>query len=420
MSFFNRNIKNVSFYLLILLTISFPLFPKLVNMSVFLLSFLSLIQWAQKNNPRNNTELNKNNISLYLPFLFFYATLIFGLLYTQTTRAILPALEVKLSFLLIPFIFLRLKCSQKQVHSLLSYFVYALASSVLFYTGYATFQYVTEANQVALRTEPLGILYFNSSYYSWILHPSYLSMYYCFGVILLLDKIYQKQHVFLNCISLLVLVCGIYFCNSLLGNFALLVVMALFIYKVCSEYVKKIIQWTFLAFILSVMVLTVFNFNTLKNFYHQYYQSIPKHTKESIPARVLVWHESIKLIRDSPFLGYGTGDVHTTLQQLYEKDALKGVYEGHLNPHNQFLQTWLATGILGLFSLLYLFYYLYRFSYKAKDWVFSMFIILFLLNNMVESMLERQAGVIFFVFFSCLHIYTHSIDDKELYKHKIG
>jgi O-antigen ligase len=119
-------------------------------------------------------------------------------------------------------------------------------------------------------------------------------------------------------------------------------------------------------------------------------------------ARLIIWDISYDLILAKPLMGYGTGDVKYELVKKYEELNYEHLYEGKLNAHNQYVQTLLAIGIIGsLFFWLYLYFPMIKLK-LFRNFVYFGFIVLITFNFLTESMLETQAGVIFYAFFNAL------------------
>jgi hypothetical protein len=72
------------------------------------------------------------------------------------------------------------------------------------------------------------------------------------------------------------------------------------------------------------------------------------------------------------------------------------------NFHNQYLQTFATVGFFGLIILIYLLSHLVVISIIKQDYIVLAFLFLIVMSFFTESMLERQAGVVFFTFFYLL------------------
>ncbi|MBC7410863.1 MAG: O-antigen ligase family protein [Bacteroidia bacterium] len=127
----------------------------------------------------------------------------------------------------------------------------------------------------------------------------------------------------------------------------------------------------------------------------------------SSQMRKLIWQDAITLIKQKP-LGYTTGDVDSALVIQYIKTENALATQKHLNAHNQFLQTTLALGIVGLLTLLSLLYYP-LFKLNKEAWFFYLFFSLIItFNFLTESMLQTQSGIVFFVLSYCILVSSNT------------
>ncbi len=131
-------------------------------------------------------------------------------------------------------------------------------------------------------------------------------------------------------------------------------------------------------------------------------ETIDKTDAESTAVRILIWKESVKLIEDNLIFGTTAGDANDKLVEAYEREGLAGALRKKLNAHNQFLQTFIGTGIFGFILLLLMTFGSLIYGFIKKNYLLSLFSILMIFNFLVESMLQAQAGFIFFAFFFCI------------------
>lgn len=115
---------------------------------------------------------------------------------------------------------------------------------------------------------------------------------------------------------------------------------------------------------------------------------------ESNTVRLVVWTISANMIIDNP-LGVGLGDENDLLMREYYKHKYTGYAERRLNPHQQFLQTGISIGWMGIIVLLVLFVWLIIASFKTENLALFIGAICISVSCLFESMLERQVGVIF-------------------------
>ena len=117
---------------------------------------------------------------------------------------------------------------------------------------------------------------------------------------------------------------------------------------------------------------------------------------ESNQARILMWNASLVSINKSPFLGYGTGDDITILEMQNAIDDNQNIATLRLNSHNQFFTTTLQVGVFGLFILIGIFFKSCWDFFRGKQLISLLISFCFFCNFLVESFLERQAGIVLF------------------------
>ena len=120
------------------------------------------------------------------------------------------------------------------------------------------------------------------------------------------------------------------------------------------------------------------------------------------------WEATIDEIKKHP-LGVGTGDINIVLEDHFRESGLKELAEKELNPHNQYLQSAMAIGIPAMLWLVFSLVYPFGKIVKTRDWLYAFFLISIALNLMVESVLEKQTGIIFYAFFNCLFFFSSGL-----------
>lgn len=110
--------------------------------------------------------------------------------------------------------------------------------------------------------------------------------------------------------------------------------------------------------------------------------------------------------------GYGIGDVQHHIDYYYMVYGLApGWFEGY-NLHNQYLQYLVSYGLLGtVFFLVYLVYSV-NFALRTKNRVYLLFLVLVICIFLFESLLSRNKGIVFFLFFNTLFI-IQSLDENR-------
>ncbi|MBM1105261.1 O-antigen ligase family protein [Aurantibacter crassamenti] len=129
-----------------------------------------------------------------------------------------------------------------------------------------------------------------------------------------------------------------------------------------------------------------------------------------ISSRLLSWQCSIENIKGAGFFGYGIDKSTMILTDCYKsKLSVNSIqYTNEYNSHNQFLQTIMNFGILGLLLLLSIYGGLLYVGIKNKDSLLIFYFIILLIFGMTESFLIRQWGLVFFAFFTPFLFLKHA------------
>ncbi len=112
---------------------------------------------------------------------------------------------------------------------------------------------------------------------------------------------------------------------------------------------------------------------------------------------------------ETMLFGVGPGNAQRMLDEqmearnMYVGDPKRGDtgYKGY-NFHNQYMQTWVETGLLGLFTLLLVLSYLLYQGIKREQWLLFLVNAIFVIGFTTESYLSRQIGVVAFIGFNAL------------------
>jgi O-antigen ligase len=131
-----------------------------------------------------------------------------------------------------------------------------------------------------------------------------------------------------------------------------------------------------------------------------------KNSEESTASRIAVWQAALEIISENFMTGTGTGDVKDALIKKYSEKGMSFAREMKLNAHNQFIQTFAAVGVIGFIILLSSFFFTTLYAWKRKKYFYLIFLLLAFVNFTTESMLETQAGVVFYAFFNSVLLFT--------------
>lgn len=382
------------------------IFPKFAPVFIVALLLFGLYQRFQYGKPAE-----KGFPLIYSFSVVYFLLNVLGLLYTTDLHNGFAKTETKLAFVIFPIAFYFLQDRYRsQASRLIHLFLILCLVSVVFLFAQATFHYFREFYLVS--TKVLYDRYTNTNFFftnllSPYVHPGYISVYYCFAIWLLLAGHGKNLGRYWRWTIMAALLVSIYFLASKAG----LIICALVLMAWMIRYLKKKFRSAavfYFAVALCVIALLAMasvseivrtKFETM---YHSVVSSgVNVNSNESNDVRKAVWKASYEVGMRSPLVGYGTGDVQNELDAFYSKNHYVVCLDHHYNSHNQFLQSFVAIGLMGLLALILLFIWP-MIKWRKNGSLTAVFSGMFLVSALVESIFETQTGVVFFTYFYCL------------------
>lgn len=113
-------------------------------------------------------------------------------------------------------------------------------------------------------------------------------------------------------------------------------------------------------------------------------------------ARTYVWLSGIEVYKRNPVLGVGSGDMHQELNAYFEETGYTFGLERNYNTHNDFIQTLMTLGPVGLLLSLLMFVIPLWKGWKNKDMMLVLWLLYFGIVMLSESYFDRFAGVFLF------------------------
>jgi len=372
-----------------------------INYAIFILIWT--VCFFAFDNVKQGIQLVLKNKWTYV-FLGFFLIHAVGYFFSINKSAALNAIEIKLSFLAFPILLFASKFDELQIRKIIISFVSGtmLASIICIFRAFYLYLF-KDVNA------------FFYSEFSFFMHPSYFAMYLIFAQLIVIS-FYQKWLAHLSNLYIkigfitLVFMTSVFLCSSKMGLISaiLLLPITLFI-RFFNKGFKKIFLVLSLLFIIGVFSVYKYFPTPIQRLEYAFAnfndKTIDKSSSESTVIRKYIWIESVKLIKSNFWFGTTAGDANDRLIEAYEKEGLTGAFTKKLNAHNQFLQTFIGTGIIGFILLLLMTLGALIYGFVKRNYLLVLFSVLMIFNFLVESMLQAQAGFIFFVFFFCILVH---------------
>lgn len=349
---------------------------------------------------RSKQNFVSDNKALLL-FPLYFLIMAITLFYTENLSSGLELLQRSITLLLFPIIFLFVKEDASTVKRLFEFLLIGLLVSfginvvlhirdaILSIETVIVFDDILEGITTTLDAIRQGWKYCITTEFSRLVNANYVSIY-----ILLVLSYYLKKKLetLTNMMIILVLFLYLFLLGSWASYLTIIIVSLLLIFNIADKVKRHTMLIVFLlgsiVFLNNPRVTSYFSENQKNTETHT-----PDHTAIE-KSRLLTWHASILLIKEAPLFGYGAGDANDVLIDRYKEMDYITNYVNKYNAHNQFLQTWLQTGLLGLIVLVIIFILLGLRMRRSPN-EFSVFLIL-LISLLFESMLVRFNGIVFF------------------------
>lgn len=398
------NLKYIHIYQILLGICSFLLCfsPKLAPIGLILVFVGAVVGLIIK-----EAKWNMPN-KIMLGFIVLYLAYLIGFIFTDNVPVGLKYLEYKLALILIPIVFL---IRPKKTINLFSLTV-GLILAIIATTFISLVQGIQCYSELDYFLECFTSSYLTSE------HPTYFAVFLTLSIAL---SWYGWKHNFpffklplvllYNFVALIMLLLGL----SLSGiSFGLLLIGIIVLIQIRRKFGK----WAALGVFISAPILVVIILNSvpslksdirssLESF--QSYISNPNKfleydgSHDGDDVRLIMWTVTAQEIARHPF-GVGTGNVDEHLShkllKYNQKDMAKKDDRGQIlyNPHNQFLQTGLEVGIIGILILMFILYSCVYKAIKERKWLLMILTSCLAYNCLFESMFQRQSGILFFTF----------------------
>lgn len=335
-------------------------------------------------------------LRILLPMILFYLLHVVGLAYSTNLDFGLFDLEIKLSFLLLPFVVGGSALEKTDIKKILIAFVVGCVGAVCYDFAQATYHYFEtyrHPNQ------------FTSSWFSALMHLGYFAMYLDFAVAiciyLLQESIEQRalKKSILLIVTISLMAFAVILTTSKMGIIVLLVVFMLGgVYLARKSAFKKTIYIAVALAIVGSALLVTQKPEIKKRFVRAYNGLVEDRDSRNLTgstnSRLAAWSSAAEIIKDNFFFGVGTGDVKEELKKQYvlrnfETEKL------HLNAHSQYVQTFVALGVFGALSLIWIFVSGFIQAFKRRNFMLLALMVIAVMNAITESIFEVQAGVVF-------------------------
>lgn len=118
---------------------------------------------------------------------------------------------------------------------------------------------------------------------------------------------------------------------------------------------------------------------------------------DGVNIRFKMWETGAKLMRRYWLTGCGLGDYKEVLRSEYQYDGIDEAYQKGYDQHNQYIETFATSGLVGGVVLLSILFIALLSALRNRNYLLFCCLISIGLNMLLESMLNRFSASLFFV-----------------------
>ncbi|RUA33678.1 MAG: hypothetical protein DSY77_09065 [Bacteroidetes bacterium] len=383
--------KKVYTILLSLLIAGLPLGFTFSTIMLYFLIFIFLLD--SKTNLQNKLKaIAKSHVILF--YALMYLVQFVSILYSNDKTESWVKIILWIPFLFLPAIIL----SEGKSHNIRELYRYlkigitlVLTLSFLSYCCSADYDGFQRYTQIWL-VDKMGISQFYIIFLAIL--PLFLAI-----------KDLEKDSIITNLFVIVISLFFIVFANNFSGLIMTMVVITPLI-KTKTKLFPPKYGYALVMFLISIIVVTVAVNDKLKtklisidrtsfNFSELATMNKYAYTRNTIEHRIYTHYLILKDIKSTMPFGVGVGDTQHYLNELYLENKFLSGIKLKLNPHDQYMQEYLKTGIIGPIVFILLLFLILRITYRRKS-IFFYYVIGFAVLCFAESYLNRFHGVIIF------------------------
>jgi O-antigen ligase len=333
----------------------------------------------------------------------FWITL-YSSFYSLNKQEAFSLLERQLAILLLPILLFVLPLDLKRYQSIILK-AFSLSCLLALVYLYIDALHIILYNHLPLRSlfQPIFI---NHNFSAPIdMHATFMSMYLLLSLIFTWDWQHRSSNKAIR--ALLKIACLIFIFGLL--QLAVRAVLITLLFVICiaapifylprSKRVKAIVLLTVSCTVLAYVV------NKSPTFHNRLVQEMRTDLSSETnsisvnDSRAQRWAQAWEMIKESPVIGYGSGDDRDLLMERYYTHKLYSSYIHKLKAHNQYISLLLKGGCIALVVYLALLVICFRLSIRFRDPVFFAFMACIAIVSFSDDILDVNKGIFFYSFF---------------------
>lgn len=390
------NLATIYTLLLCLVLFSLPWAPTRANNLIIVAAGIVGLAFAFKSHQFRNLSFNKPLLLLILLFLLQ----VVGLAYSSAPLTGLRNIETKLPLIVFPLLAIatQFALDSKILRMMFWSFIGGVLLTCLIGWGHVLAALFQLEIREALENSHMRFAPF--------IHPAYLGLYTSFSIVLvLLDTKQYRSNRNMKLVLVAILLLSLIFINARTAIVGLVVVLVPYLLLQYKRYFK----WLLAGFVVFMAILLLHPV-TQQRFIEAPLKAIRlegrvdghDESNWAFSFRYQVYDCALDVIQSRPLVGYGTGGDEDALMACYTERGYEMVAVRILNAHNEYLESMVRHGLVGLLLFLLVLGLPFFRSITQDFPEFYLFLLLFAVSALSESLLSVHKGNVFFGFFYSL------------------
>lgn len=365
----------------------------------------------------------------YLLFLSYFILLVFNCFYSDNNQQAFKLLERSIAFPFLPIAIGFMMRDPRVLKWSLNSFIWVLSGMLIVALSIALSKNIVYNLTNEIEITKLKSWFFTYHYLAGNVNITaiYFSLYISFAALILLYNMYIQDildnkwtHKFrYPIIFILSLGLILLSARTVLFTFVLLAFIILGIYFYRQRKIFPFIIGS-IGLVTVLGLLIVRNdvlFLRLKGIFQPLEET--KYFSGGLYSRFYQWKAVfMEFYPNNLLLGFGTGDSQARYNQTYISANLPWAEMDSFNIHNMYLESLFSMGVVGALILLSILIGSLYIGYVSKNKPYLMFLTIFMIAGLTESLLNRQYGIIFFLFVN--FIFYYHLNERYLKNSHIG
>ena len=374
--------ENILNYLFMLYAFLIPL----SRAGIIVVTILIMLSWFIEGGIKNKLKLILSN-KFILSIFALFSLIFISILWVEESNYASWLHYMNKFWYFLPLLALYTSIKKEFIHKILYSFIIAMVISMLF--SYGVILDIVDGRS--------AVSFFMTNYIMYGIFLAITSLYLIILAINNSNIIYKILYIFLSILFIYILFLN----EARTGHFSFIIGVFVIGFIYTKQSIKMLLYLLIFA-ILSTTIIYNFNHN-FRNRIIAIYNNVENiennNLCNSIGGRLVTWQIAYDIFQSEPILGMGTGDHLIYLKESMDIRLPNCKMTDRIDYfHSQYIEMLAQNGVVGLFLLIIIFYFLWKVDIKDKNlnYLKNILIVLFLAIFLADVPFRKQFAIALF------------------------